>query len=53
MRRFSQVSGNTAKQISDSLNEVSDSISIITNEVNQVNGVAIEQADPHRKSPLP
>jgi hypothetical protein len=43
MRSFAQVNGDSAKLIHDSLKEVSESISIITHEVNEVNGVAIQQ----------
>lgn len=44
MRKFSQVSGSTAKIITESLKEVSDLILVITTKVNEVNEVAMQQA---------
>jgi hypothetical protein len=44
MRKFSQVSGDTAKMITASLKEVSGSITVITDEMNEVNSVATNQA---------
>ncbi len=44
MGTFAKVSGDTAKQINDVLAAVSESIKIITAEVAEVNGVAMQQA---------
>ena len=44
MRNFSQVSGDTAKLITEALSEVSESISVISHEVSEVSGVATQQA---------
>ncbi len=41
---FSKVSGETAKQINDALAEISESIKLVTGEVGEVNGVAMQQA---------
>ncbi|HHV13177.1 MAG TPA: hypothetical protein GXX75_23160 [Clostridiales bacterium] len=44
MGAFAKVSGETAKQINEVLAEVSESIKLITSEVGEVNGVAMQQA---------
>lgn len=44
MANFSRVSGESARLINESLKEVSDSVKIITKEVNEVNDVATLQA---------